>query len=79
MPSMSFTIYNTNEDQSFTVNDLKDTTKNPIWTGAINHNSSSPPIQCWKGSDERGRIEILGSASGDLLADVDDDGAQVRY
>jgi hypothetical protein len=46
MPYMSFTIYNTNPDQSFTVNDLKDTTKNPIWTGAISRSSARFPSGC---------------------------------
>jgi hypothetical protein len=79
MPHLSFTIYNTNDDQSFTVNDLKDTTRNPIWTGAINHNESSPTIQCWKGSDDKGRIEMIGSVSVAQLADVRDEGEEIRY
>lgn len=79
MPHLSFTVRNTNDDQVITVNDLRDTTQNPIWTGALNHDTTTPNLQCWKGSDDRGRIEIVGSVSIALQADVRNDGDEIPY
>jgi hypothetical protein len=79
VPLLSFTILNTNDDQVITVNDLKDPTRSPIWNGALNHNDSTPTIQCWKGSDDKGRIEISGSVSSTLQSDVRNDGDEIRY
>ena len=79
MPTLSFTILNTQDDQSFTVNDLKDTTHNPMWTGAINHNDPSPSISCWQGSDGTGQIQIIGTVSVGQQADVTQDGQQIPF
>ena len=79
MPHLSFTVRNTNDDQVITVNDLRDSTQNPIWTGALNHDTTTPTIQCWNGSDDRGQIEISGSASATLQAEVREDGDEIRY
>lgn len=79
MPHLSFTVLNTNDDQVITVNDLKDTTQNPIFQGAVNHDSSTPTLQCWQGSDGKGRIEISGSVSPTLQSDVRSNGDEIRY
>jgi hypothetical protein len=79
MPHLSFTVRNTNDDQVITVTDLRDSTQNPIWTGALNHDTATQTIQCWKGSDDRGQIEISGSVSATLQAEVREDGDEIRY
>lgn len=79
MAYFTFTFRNTNPDQTFQVLDLKDTSRNPIFNGPVNHNDSSTPIQCWVGSDNKGRVQLNGSVSAALLEDIEYDGFQFDY
>lgn len=78
MATLTFTIENTNQDQVLTVMDLKNSS-NIIFQGPVNHGDTTVLISCWKGSDDRGRIEISGSSSQTQQYDIRTDGEQIRY
>ena len=79
MPFLNFTFENTNSDQTFTVTDQKDSSRNPIFTGPVNHGDESSSIQCWQGSDGTGRVLISGDASVGQYFDIRTDNDKVRY
>jgi hypothetical protein len=79
MAYFNFTFENTQNDQTFVVEDQKDTSKNPIFAGPVNHGDFSPPIACWTSADGKGRVAIQGSSGVKKLYDIRSDGDSVRY
>jgi len=74
-----FVFVNTNPDQTFQVTDQIDTSHNPIFSGAVNHGDTSPPIHCWVGSDGKCKVQVDGTVSGIRVQDIDNDGFQFNY
>jgi hypothetical protein len=78
MPHLTFRVENTNDDQVITVLDKKNGNAE-IFKEPLNHNEVSHDIQCWQGSDGKGRVEISGSVSVAVLYDVRENGEVLRY
>jgi hypothetical protein len=79
MAYFKFTFTNAQDDQTFSVTDLVDNTRNPIWSGVLNHNDVSPDIQCWVGSDGKGSVDVKGEHGYLLHHDVDRDDDHFDY
>jgi len=79
MAYISFSFQNSNDDQTFTVSDSIDTSRNPIFQGPINHNEWSPSIQCWAGGDGKGEVVVRGDKGPSLNQEIDKDGDTFSY
>ncbi|WP_175952383.1 hypothetical protein [Burkholderia sp. BCC0405] len=79
MSYINFTFENSQDDQTITVTDLIDNSRNPIFVGPINHNDQSSAITCWAGADGHGRVNVRGDKSLGLDQDIDGDGYSFTY
>lgn len=79
MPTLYFQFSNTGADQVFIVNDLLDSTRNPIFNGPVNHGDNSPSIECWQGGNGRGQVNIKGSIGPSQNRDIYDNNEIVDY
>jgi hypothetical protein len=59
---LGFRFDNKSGDQDFTVDDLVDTSSNPIWSGFVQGNSYSPTIYCTPRTDgpQWGKVSVIG-------------------
>ncbi len=78
MPYLSFRFKNSDPDQTFTVTDQRDSSKT-IFSGAVNEDETSAWIQCWQGSDGKGRVVISGSIGPNYAYDIPEDNYEVSY
>ncbi len=79
MAYITFQFENSNADQTFTVLDQIDASKNPIFRGPVNHNEISGEIECWKGGDGKGRVTIQGDMGPLYAFDIFEGDNPVRY
>lgn len=79
MAYYNFSFTNTGDDQTFIVSDLIDTTKNPIFRGVLNHDATSPSIECWVGSNNTGMVSVQGEKGVTLNQEIDRDNQTFDY
>jgi len=77
MAYYSFTFTNTNPDQQFSYDDVRNGTTTNV--GTVNHGDTSPLQQCWVGSDGNGEIYLIGSVTGRVHYDLRGDNENLNY